>query len=246
MDEASQLIDCAKRLLRRQGLTYRDVAQALGLSEASIKRMFSVRRLTLDRLLQVANLLGLTLAELAQEAATQDAQLRTLEAAQERELVSDPRLLLVVVCTLNHWTLRDIVAAYALSEAEVIRHLARLDRLRLIDLLPGNRVRLNVTRDFNWIPQGPIQRFFVEEGLHDFLDSAFENPDDRFGFSHGMLTESAVAQLHEEIRRFRHRLAELHEESLSVPLSRRHGVALVLAFREWELEAFRSLRRNGA
>lgn len=73
--------------------------------------------------------------------------LHTLSEAQEKELVSDEKLLLVAVC-LNQWEIADIVRAYRLSEAECIQCLVKLDRLRLITLLPGNRIRLNVARDF--------------------------------------------------------------------------------------------------
>src|SRR5262249_26298627 len=69
MNEVEQLIATIKRQLKAQGLTYRDVAQALALSEASVKRLFASERLNLDRLAQIAALLGFTLAELTQEAA---------------------------------------------------------------------------------------------------------------------------------------------------------------------------------
>ncbi|MFD1692579.1 hypothetical protein ACFSHR_16800 [Azotobacter chroococcum] len=63
-------------------------------------------------------------------------------------------------------------------------------------------------------------------------------------FSHGMLTESALAKLQAEIRTLRRRFAELHEESLVAPLAKRHGTGMLLALREWELGAFTRLRRK--
>jgi hypothetical protein len=41
--------------------------------------------------------------------------------------------------------------------------------MRILDLLPGNRVRLNVARDFDWLPDGPFHRFFRAQGQDDFL-----------------------------------------------------------------------------
>jgi len=244
MSEATNLIDCVKRLLKQRGLTYKDVATELGVSEASVKRMFSIKRLTLDRLAEVARILDLTVAELAQEAAAGSARLRALEHAQERELVRDAKLLLVTVCTLNHWSIRDIVATYTLSEAEVIHRLVRLDRLRLIDLLPGNRIRLNVARDFEWLPHGPIQQFFKDVGMRQFLASPFAGEQEAFSFTHGMLTEPALAKLQAELRKLRERFAEFHEESQALDLGKRHGVGLLVALREWELDAFKALRRR--
>lgn len=243
MSEVSQLFTTIKRQLKLQGKTYRDVAAALGLSEASVKRLLTSDTLGLDRLVEISNMLGFTLAELAQEAAVSETRVRTLDAAQERELVSDTRLLLVAVCALNHWTLADMLAVYKLSEAECLQKLLVLDRLHLIALMPGNRIRLNVARDFDWLPDGPIRQYFRTQGLVDFLDSAFGGADQSLAFTHGMLTDSAIATLQTELRRLRARFAELHQDSLASPLPKRRGSGLLLALREWEPAAFTALRR---
>jgi transcriptional regulator with XRE-family HTH domain len=243
MTEIDQLLATLKRRLKSQGMTYRDLAIALGLSEPSVKRMFATQRFTVDRLVEMANLLGFTLAELAKDAAISETQLHTLTESQERELVSDEKLLLVAVCVLNQWTVENIGTVYRLSEAQCIQRLVKLDHLRLIHLLPGNRIRLNVARDFDWLPSGPIRRYFLKQGLSDFLASDFVGADEVMGFSHGMLTDAAIAKLQTEMRRLRQRFAELHEESLAAPLSKRRGSGLLLASREWELPSFTALRR---
>jgi AraC-like DNA-binding protein len=243
MSEVTQIIGTIKRQLKLQGKTYRDVAAALGLSEASVKRLLTSDTLGVDRLVEISNMLGFTLAELAQEAALSSTRLHTLSAAQEKELVSDTRLLLIAVCALNHWTLQDILAVYKLTEAECLQKLLHLDRLHLIALMPGNRIRLNVARDFDWLPDGPIRQYFRTQGLADFLDGRFDRADETLAFTHGMLTESALASMQVELRRLRARFAELHEESLASPLPKRRGSGLLLALREWEPAGFTALRR---
>ncbi|MEW6761441.1 MAG: transcriptional regulator [Pseudomonadota bacterium] len=243
MSEITQLITTLKRELKRQGKTYRDVGVALDLSEPSVKRLFATEQFTLERLVDICGLLGLTLAELAQEAGQRPQQIHTLKAAQERELVSDMRLLLVAVCALNHWTIEQMLQVYRLTEAECLQLLLRLDRLELITLLPGNRIRLNVARDFDWLQDGPIRRYFREQGMPEFIDSGFRTQGESLDFVHGMLTESARAKLQAELRQLRARFAQLHEESLAAPLPQRRGTGLLLALREWEPAAFAALRR---
>jgi transcriptional regulator with XRE-family HTH domain len=244
MTEIHHLLITLKRQLKARGLTYRDVAMTLGLSEPSVKRLFANGRFTLDRLAEVGKLLDLTLAELLREAAAGEPHLHRLDEEQEAEIVSDPKLLTVAVLALNHWTLADIVGAYKLSEAECLQRLLRLDRLRLIDLLPGNRVRLRVARDFDWMPDGPIRSFFREQGQPDFLADEFAGANETLTFVHGMLTPSAAAQLQTQLRRLRQSFAELHEESLRAPLAERRGTGLLLAVREWEPRSFAVLRRR--
>jgi len=245
MNEIKSLISATKKLLKSQGLTYRDVAKALGISEPSVKRMFASERLTLDRLAQVGELLGFTLAELMQEAASSSQRIRTLTEEQESFLVSDAKLLLTAVCALNHWKMADIVAAYQLTDAECLQCLLYLDRLRLIELLPGNRIRLIVARDFDWLPDGPIRKLFRSQAQDDFLGSSFRGQGESMNFVYGMLTDTAYAQFQSELQRLRRRFSELHEESLLSPLAVRHGAGVLLAARhDWEPAAFARLRRH--
>ncbi len=244
MSEVSQLLATLKLKLKQQGKTYREIAAVLEVSEASIKRLFRPgSTISVERLVQLSNLLGYTLAELAQEASVAESRVRTLSAGQEKELAADTKLLLVAVCALNHWSLADITAAYRLSEAECVKKLLRLDHLRLISLLPGNRIRLNIARDFDWMPEGPIRQVFQNEGLPDFLDSRFHAADESLAFANSMLTAVAAEKMRAELRLLRQKFADLHQESLSAPLEKRRGTGLLLALREWEPAAFAMLRR---
>jgi transcriptional regulator with XRE-family HTH domain len=244
MDEVSQTVATVKRLLKAQGLTYWDVGRALKLSEASVKRVFSNESFTVDRLSQIARLLGFTLAELLAESASAVPPLRTLTTEQEAKVVGDVRLLLVTVCALNRWTLAEILSEYRLTRAECLKHLLVLDRMGLIELLPGDRIRPLVARDFDWLPNGPIRRYFMEHTLGDFLDSDFSQAEETLEFAQGLLTEPALAQLRVELRRLRTRMAALHEESMAAPLEQRRGIGVMVALRRWQPEAFKRLRRT--
>jgi transcriptional regulator with XRE-family HTH domain len=244
MTELRSLLATLKRQLKARGWTYRDVAAKLGLSEPSVKRLFSTGRISLERLIELCTQLDMTLAELAQESAARTPRLQGLNAAQEAELVADPKRLLVAVCVLNHWTADEIVAYYRIDPAECVRHLLHLDRMRLIDLLPGNRIRINVARDFDWLPDGPIRRYFRERGQDDFLAGDFTPDGASSLFLHGMLTMEARAQLLAQVRRLRRSFDVLHEESLQAPLEQRHGTGMLIAMRTWEAPDFAALRKR--
>lgn len=244
MTERKQLLTTVKAKLRARGVTYRDVAAALRLSEASVKRLFSTGNFSLDRLFDICALLDMTLAELTQSAAASSQHLHRLDEKLESELASDPKLLLVAICTLNHWRVADIVERYLLDEAECLRYLLLLDRMRLIDLLPGNRIRINVARDFDWLPGGPIARLFANRGRDDFLAAPFNGDHESVFFVHGMLTPEARRQFMVQLRKLRNQFADFHEESVCASIGERQGTAMLLAMREWEPPDFVRLRRS--
>jgi transcriptional regulator with XRE-family HTH domain len=106
--QAASLVDALKRLLKAQGITYAQVAAGLGLSEAGVKRMFSRGDFTLQRLEDVCRIARVDLGELARAAADEPKGLAQLSIEQERELVSDPRLMLVALCAWEPRAFRDL------------------------------------------------------------------------------------------------------------------------------------------
>jgi transcriptional regulator with XRE-family HTH domain len=243
MRQTEQLVDTLKAELKRQRRTYADVAAVLGLSEASVKRLFSRSSFSLKRLERLCDWLGMDLVELVRRMQAARARVSVLSETQERELVSDLRLLLVTVCLLNRWEFDDIVATYQLTEAQIIACMGRLDRMGLIELLPGNRSRLLVARDFAWIVNGPIQQFFASQVQDEFFDCRFDGPGEVRLVVNGMLSAASNAELIQRIHRLGADFHDLHRGDEHRPVSQRHGTTLVMAMRPWEVSIFASLRR---
>lgn len=244
MTELPTLITTLKRLLKAHGLTYRDVAAGLDLSETSVKRLFSSERFTVARLERLAGLLGYTLSELMAEVGNQMDRLHAMTPQQEGQLVRDDKLMLVAVCAFNHWNVDDIVAAYRLTRAECLKRLLVLDRMGLIALLPGDRIRLKVARDFDWLPDGPIRRHFIVRNLSDYVDGRFDAEGEQLVFAFGMLGAAARAELQGELRRLAKQMNDLHQSGAVLPLAEKQGVAMLLSIRDWEPKSFAALRRR--
>jgi hypothetical protein len=243
MSQTSALVATLKQALRAHGFNYRKVAAALDLSEASIKRLFAEESFSVERLEQICRLLGMEIADLVHEMEARAHRISELTEAQEQELVSDERLLMVAFVILNGWKYEDILERFRLAEAETVRFLARLDRLKFIELLPGNRFRLLVSRQFAWRRNGPIQRYFTANLLRDFLDSPFEREDEWFTFLSGMLSRSSNSVLLKKLERLAADFADLNREDQPLPYAERFGYSLVMALRPWRPDAFDRLSR---
>ena len=241
---ANALIDVLKRELKSRGITYADVARRLALSEASVKRMFSTRDFMLSRLDEICEFAGVELADLARAVAAQDAFLMKLTLAQEKELVSDIRLLAVAVACIHHLTYEQILESYDFTDAVLVGLLARLDRLRLIDLQPKNRIRPLVARAFTWLPQGPIQSYFYAQAQADFFRSRFDGEGEALVFASGRLSRAAAGRLVERLRRCVQEFREAHMEDLRLPLEERRSMSVLVAMRGWEFAALRALQRK--
>lgn len=157
MSSTQSLVALIKAELKSQGLSYAELAEALDLSESSVKRMLAPGgEMPLSRVDEICRVLKLEFAELAGRLAAQAPALRELSLEQERAVVADPKLLLVAICCLSHWAIEDVLARYRISEPDAIAALAQLDRLGVIELRPHNRYKLKVAKTLRWRPQGPV------------------------------------------------------------------------------------------
>lgn len=237
--QTEALIETLKQALKQHRVTYAQVARALAMSEANVKRMFATRRLTLDRLEAVCHVLGMELSDLFHLYEQSRHQITHLSLEQEEELVKDISLLLVAVSVRNRLSYDDIINNYRISPMECIRCLAALDRLKVIDLLPNNRIKLRIDEDFRWLPGGPIERFFETQVLSHFLKSGFHGKLEERLFVFGVLSEGSVQHLLNRIQTFASEFTELHRQDSSLPLHSRRTVGLLLAMRPWEADVFR-------
>lgn len=237
------LVDALKRCLRAQGIGYRELAIRLGLSEAAVKRMFSLRAISLKRMEAICEVLDLGLSELAAEAERARPELSELSEAQERALVADPPLLLVLFLVLGRWRLDDVQSRFRFSEVEWIRLLARLDRLGIIELLPRNRGRPLTSRNFRWRRNGPMETFFREQLLQDYFADPFDGEQDALYLLIGSLSPDGVQALQERLRELARDFDALLLRDATLPAEQRVGVGLVLAQKPWVLRSFHQWRR---
>ncbi|OGA55853.1 MAG: hypothetical protein A3G81_25365 [Betaproteobacteria bacterium RIFCSPLOWO2_12_FULL_65_14] len=244
MAASAALIDALKHTLKACDLTYARVARHLGISEASVKRMFSRKDFTLKRLDRICDLAHVELSELARTLNAGETQLSQLTPEQEKEIIADRKLFLVAVCVLNQVTFEQIVGAYDIARAECTRLLLRLDRLKFIELLPNNRIRLLVSQSFSWLPDGPIQRFFNQQAHTEFFRSRFDRAHEFMVVVNGMLSKASSAAIVSRLKRVAKEFSEMQNNDVHLPLGERSAMSVLVAIRHWELQAFAELRRR--
>lgn len=243
MSQTRPLIDTLKQELRKQRFTYKQVSEALDLSETSVKRLFSEEAFSIKRLEKVCQLLHLDISDLVQLMQKNIELTTQLTKDQETELVSDIKLLLMALLLMNKLKFSEIIRIYDISETDGIQLLARLDRMKIIELQPGNRVKLMISPNFKWIPNGPIQQFYESRVELEFLNSSFNESGELRIFVSGMISRAAIADISKKIQHLAQEMNELNNESEGLSLDERFGTSLMMAIRPWEIQVFEELRR---
>ena len=237
------LVDTLKKGLRQRGITYADVARTLRLSESSVKRMFSQRNPSLERVEQICRFMKIELTDLLELMHAAESRIAELTDEQETVLVNEPKLLLVGILAISFWTVADIVATFDISRTEVTRLLVRLDRMRIIDLLPDNVIKVRLARGFAWRKDGPIQRFFEERIQQQFFEKTFSEDGELRIVVFGALSRRSNELLQQRLKRVADEFDSLVQEDKALAHGMRRATTMILAIRPWEPAQFTRMRR---
>lgn len=244
MPQINSLLTTLKKALKSHGITYAELAPKLDLSEASVKRLFAEQTISLQRLEQICQLMELEISDLVQMMNEQQPRLQHLSIEQEQEITQDLILLLITVSVLNRWTLADIISYYTLSENECIQKLARLDKLKIIELLPKNKIKLLVAPNFSWRENGPIQRFFQANIANEYFKTKFKDDDECLVVLNGMLSPHSNGEFQRKLKKLAREFDDINNDDASLPLEQRNGVTVVMAMRNWQYGLFKPLLRK--
>lgn len=244
--QTAGLVEILKKLLKARGATYRDLAAALGLSEPSVKRLFSERTFTLQRLEQVCAFLEVDFFEVAKLARGAAVSVDQMTVAQEEALAADPRLLGLFYLVFNDWQLADILENYQLTRAEALKLLLRLDRLGLVEVQPGDVLRLRVPKTVRLQPDGPIRRAHGKSVVSSFLQVDFAQVGGRFRFEFRELSRASFELLQRRLDRVATEFNELAELDSYLPSDQRTTIGMAVGIRPWTMSWVTGLKPRRA
>ena len=244
MSQTTQLLDALKRVLKARGMTYQEVAEKIGLSEASIKRLFAEETFTLKKLESVCAALEIDFFELAKLARGLRDSANMLTPEQEQKLASNPTLLAIFYLLYNEWDIEQIQLHYEITEAECIRVMSQLEKIGVLDLLPNNRVKLRVSRNLRLRMDGEIRKRYGQEAMQDFLMVRFEEYGGLFRFEFRELSTASVEIIKRKIERLAAEFNELAELDSTLPPQRRKTIGVGLGIRPWTISFVTGLRER--
>ena len=246
MSTTHDLVTALKAELKAAGITYADLAAQLGMAESSIKRIFAKADMPLSRIDEVLRVLKMDFAELARKIADAQPLRRELTLEQEQAVVKDRKLMLLAICAFSQWSIEQMTATYAVTEAECVKYLLQMDRLGILELRPLNRYRLKVAKGFRWRPHGPVMSYFRDQVAGDYFSGGFDAEGELLMLVHGQVSHAQAAGFVERLQRVGQDFAQQHLQDQKLQAAQRRPYTLVVGMRSWLFAAFRDLKREAS
>lgn len=133
-------IKALKKRIKDSRLTYAELARALRLSEAGVKKMLNNRDISLSRAFQICNVLGIDIADIM--AATEEGMVaeKQFSETQIKSFLKNPALFFFYMrLAYEKKEISEIKQEHRLSDSDLFKLLKKLDELNLIKLGSGNR-----------------------------------------------------------------------------------------------------------
>ena len=226
MNQSKLIIDKIKMCLKQNKKTYVDVANYCGISRNAVQKMFDKESITLHRMEEICNLMGMTIVELTRLIEDELEPTSKLTNEQEEELARDPKLLLLSFLLVNDWNLSEMKVFYNFEDEWLEKSLFRLYKMKIIDLLqPGNRIKVLISRNFSWKKNGPVHRLIVNNICKEFMASNFIEDDEFLKFVSGMVSRNTFNVMRREFEKLANDFNILaRSEVETVPIEERFRV----------------------
>ena len=235
MGETSKIINMLKREIKARGLTYKDLADRLKISEASVKRLFAEETFSLDRFAKACEAIGTTMTEMIKEADSRSSKdLPHLTLEQEEMLALDASLYEVFHRLLRGDSQDEIRARLNIDAAQMTRLLVSLDKIGCIELRPGNLVKLKTPRLIRWDSRGPLMKAYGTRVMDKYFRGRMDGDLAYSRFLTAPLSDQVAAIFAQKIRALADEIEEMWEWDLKTRPnqgSAQHGI--LLSCRPW-------------
>lgn len=241
MANSRSLVNNIKRELKKQGMNYAELAMQLGVAESTIKKMFAKGNFSLDRLDQLCEVLDVDLLEMVENVNDQVNRISKLTAAQETAMIADPKLLIIAYAAINFWSFEDIRFRYDFEPDEIMQRLRKLETFGILEIRGNSRIRPLIANNFQWLPDGPLAKYFRKHFLPDFFDNDFKEAGAFRVIRYGDLTDNSKKRLERKCMELVDLYDRLtYEDRHFRPGNReRKSTSMVVAFRSWTIGNWR-------
>ena len=164
------VVSTLKKVLKVKKITYKSLADELGMSESGVKKLLTSKDISLTRVEQITRIIGLSLADLFQIASEAEVKNVRLSPKQESALFENNMLFRVYwFLAVEEKTLDAIKKSEKLTADQLQRNLMKLENLDLIKIGKNNRVASVHKGLFRWASDGPLVKKLNNEWSENTL-----------------------------------------------------------------------------
>ena len=209
------VVSTLKKVLKVKKITYKSLADELGMSESGVKKLLTSKDISLTRVEQITRLIGLSLADLFQIADEAEVKNVRLSPKQENALFENNLLFRVYwFLAVEEKSLDAIKKSEKLTNDQLQRNLMKLENLDLIKVGKNQRVVSVHKGLFRWASDGPLVKKLNHEWSENTLKKVLNSKnsaDQLHRLSYLRLSEKSKAAFYDRLNELVNEFARLSQ-----------------------------------
>lgn len=168
------IFDILKKALKVRRVTYSKLGFEIGLSEASVKRMFSEGDCKLSRLLEICEILQISIDDIFERADRLEQEPQVLSVATEAALAANKSLFSLFILLRESVSEKELEKVFGISENDIFLHARELEKLGLMEIhATGQRYRVVNRGPIKFRLKGPLNKAMKNINLN-FISRAVD------------------------------------------------------------------------
>lgn len=169
LNEYRNAIQALKRVLKERKITYRQLGSEIGMTESGIKKIFAAKDGSFQRLVEICRVVGVSIVEIIDDGKIKSV---TYSNEQQAAFLKDPDLFFLYWCLVyERRTFENAKEALGLSEERAFKLARTLDVLKLIRLLPENKIRIPSIKAIRWEGDGEFTQKIYRSWSKNLINS---------------------------------------------------------------------------
>ncbi|MFL5814524.1 MAG: helix-turn-helix domain-containing protein [Bdellovibrionia bacterium] len=233
------ILQALKKTIRARGSTYADLAKKMGVSEVTIKRLFSIDHVSMKHLLSVCDILNVSLLDLAVIARDASHSEYILNEAQDRFFAASPRHYAIFIDLYRRKPASEVKKYWGLNDRTFFNVLRDLEKLELLDVLPKNNYRFKMSGPVRVPKQGKLIKLFFTHNI-EFLEHVQAHADQPECFlqtSEVLLSKEHSGKLLNELKEIAKKVRDQSfVDETTLPARQKESVRWLFAFAPYETD----------
>jgi transcriptional regulator with XRE-family HTH domain len=232
------LLKTLRDVLKAKKQTYGQLAKKLHVSEVTIKRWFTGQTCALESIFKICEILEISFFDLAALARQEEEVDYVLTREQELFFSKNPAFFGIFKQLQRGVLPRTIAETWRLNSPKLHSVLRSLEKQRLLEVLPHDRVRIKVRGNIRYGHQGPLAKAILRPQIEQFLDHVDTTIKDDDVCMHSAEVELSLAHINEFVEELhsigaKYRARAFRDQSL-LPLDKLKSVRWLLGFAPYE------------
>jgi len=175
------VLEALKKTLKNKKMSYKVLADEIGMSESGLKKLLNAKDISLNRLSQITNALGVSLADLMDLAHEEDVKSIRLSKNQEKALLADNTLLRVLWrMTVENKNEAETIKIEKITRKTLTSSLLKLENLDLIRPIKSGKVVSVHNEIYRWANEGKLVQKINQDWSITTLNKTLKNLDQSF------------------------------------------------------------------